>query len=118
MGDQTPRQKLFQNPLENGPEDRLLLLRNLSFSPESTDVRVGVSTVDLPCINNLIPLRQEKSSSKLVIGSFGRRLLSEFGDILLRRQTRFAKPGFIKAGADRVDRVHIDSLAELRLVRD
>ena len=117
VSNQATCRKFLANLLENGPQNRLLLLRNFSFPPEPTDVRVRVGTGDLPGINDLIPFRQEKSLPEFVIGSFGRRLLYDFGDVVARSQIWLAQPRLIKTAADRVDRVHIDALAELGLIR-
>ena len=72
-GDDLPRQQAGSDPLEDRPQDRPLRLGQPRLSTEPGDVAVGLPGVQLPRINDLLPLGQQEMRAELVVRPRGLR---------------------------------------------
>ena len=96
--------------LEHRPEDRPPGLWEPRFSAEARDISIRLPGVQLPRINDLLPLGQQESPTKLVIFFTFAGGPSQLLDNLWRRQIDLPEVGLVEVLSGSVDRMDFQSL--------
>ena len=113
-----PRRQARTDMIENRPENSALLLRQPRFSAQSHDIAIRLPCFQLPRIDDLLPLRQQKVQAEFVATNFSGCCLQEFQHFDLRYDLRLAEVDFIEPPADCVDGMHLQTFAKTRFVAD
>ena len=115
---QTPVPKFGLDLLNDGPERRTLLHGQARLASKPSDIAIGVPAIQLPCVNDVLPLAQQESEAEParlpLAGGFRQKLLNH----LPSRDLWGAEPRLIKPLADRIHGVDLHAFRKPGLVVD
>ena len=115
---QSPVLELEPNTLENRPEHDPLLLRQTCLPAQPHDVTICLPRVQLPGVNNLLPLHDQEMQAKLVSIDFSRGIFEKLLDQFFGCDIRMTEVQLIEPSPDRIHGVHFQAFGNARFVAD
>ena len=106
-GDDLPRQEAGSDLLEDRPENRPLRFRQPRLSTEPYHVPIRLPRVQLPRINDLLPLRQKKCRAELVVPHVVCGGTQQVLHDLTRGKTWLSNVDLVEALSNGIDRMNV-----------
>ena len=103
--------------LEDRPEDCALVLAEARFAAQPCHIAIGLPRVELPGVDDVVPLRFQESMAEAVRRSGLRGFEDQFSDGFGVRHVRWAEGVLVQLGGEAVDGVDDDPLRHFRFAR-